>query len=116
MAMVRLHPLSEVEIAHRQPTFLDRVFESDIKVTQFERQGPRLADLPVRGGFPEAVQRRSKRGRRTWARDYLEAFVQRDVQDLARIQQLDILPRLLAMAAGQTARLINISEIRSFRS
>lgn len=111
MAMVRLHPLSEVEIAHRQPTFLDQVFAADFKVTQIERLGPRLADLIVRGGFPEVVRRQSERRRRTWVRDYLDAVVQRDVQDLARIQRLDILPRLLELAAGQTARLVNVSEI-----
>lgn len=111
MAMVRLHPLSEVEITHRRPTFLDRVFAADFKVTQAERLGPRLADLIVRGGYPEAVRRGSERARRTWARDYLEAIVQRDVRDLARIQRLDVLPRLLELAAGQTARLVNVSEI-----
>jgi hypothetical protein len=111
MEMVRLHPLSEVEIAHRQPTFLDRVFAADFKVAQGERLGPRLAELIIRGGYPEAVRRDSERSRRIWARDYLEAIVQRDVRDLARIQRLDILPRLLELAAGQTARLINVSKI-----
>jgi len=111
MAMIRLHPLSEVEITQHTPTFLDRVFDADFKVAQGERLGPRLADLIVRGGFPEAVRRQTERGRGKWVRDYLEAIIQRDVQDLARIQRLDILPRLLELAAGQTARLINVSEI-----
>jgi uncharacterized protein len=111
MEMVRLHPLSEVEIAHILPTFLDRAFATDFKVARGERLGPRLADLIVRGGFPEVVRRDSERARRVWARDYLEAIVQRDVRDLARIQRLDILPRLLELAAGQTAHLINVSEI-----
>jgi predicted AAA+ superfamily ATPase len=56
MEMERLHSLSEVEIASRQSTFLNRVFAADFKVTQGERLGPRLADLIIRGGFPEAVQ------------------------------------------------------------
>jgi predicted AAA+ superfamily ATPase len=43
MAMIRLHPLSEVEIACHKPTFLDRIFAADFKVTQGERLGPRLA-------------------------------------------------------------------------
>lgn len=111
MEMVRLHPLSEVEIAHRESTFLDRIFAADFKVAQAERLGPRLADLIVRGGYPEAVRRDSERARRTWSRDYLEAIIQRDVRDLARIQRLDILPRLLELAAAQTARLVNVSEI-----
>jgi uncharacterized protein len=38
-------------------------------------------------------------------------LAQRDVRDLARIASLDALPRLLALAAGQTARLLNVSEL-----
>lgn len=37
--------------------------------------------------------------------------MQRDVRDLARISALDALPRLLTLAAGQTARLVNVAEL-----
>ena len=36
---------------------------------------------------------------------------QRDVRELARIASLDALPRLLALAAAQTARLLNVSDL-----
>lgn len=39
--------------------------------------------------------------------------MQRDVRNLASIASLDALPRLLALAAGQTARLIHISDLAS---
>jgi len=39
--------------------------------------------------------------------------VQRDVRDLARIAALDVVPRLLELAAGQTAHLFNVSELAS---
>jgi uncharacterized protein len=111
MEIVRLHPLSEVEIGRQEPGFLDRIFAGEFKIAQSERLGPKLADLVVRGGFPEAVRRDTERSRRAWVRDYLSAIIERDVRDLARIQRLDILPRLLELAAGQTARLVNVSEI-----
>ena len=111
MAIVRLHPLSETEIGRHRPGFLDRVFAGEFKIGSSERLGPKLADLIVRGGFPEVVRRETERGRRAWVRDYLDAIVQRDVRDLARIQRLDILPHLLELAAGQTARLVNVSGI-----
>jgi len=38
-------------------------------------------------------------------------LIQRDIRDLARISALEALPRLLALAAGQTACLVNISEL-----
>lgn len=111
MEIVRLHPLSEVEIGRHQPRFLERIFVGEFKIAHSERLGPELADLIVRGGFPEVVRRDTERGRRAWVRDYLDAIIQRDVRDLSRIHRLDILPRLLELAAGQTARLVNVSGI-----
>jgi predicted AAA+ superfamily ATPase len=46
-----------------------------------------------------------------WYRGYIKTKIQRDVRDLARISSLDVLPRLLALAAGQTARLLNVSDL-----
>ena len=63
------------------------------------------------GGYPSALARSTPRRSLAWYRDYLETMVQRDVRALARISSLDALPRLLALAAGQTARLINISDL-----
>lgn len=41
----------------------------------------------------------------------ITTLIQRDVQDIARIQNLDILPKLLALAASQTARLFVATEL-----
>lgn len=41
----------------------------------------------------------------------METQIQRDVRDLSRIRSLDTLPRLLAFAAAQTARLVNIADL-----
>lgn len=111
MTIVRLHPLSEVEIGRKPPRFLDRVFAGDFAISRGERLGPQLAELVVRGGFPESVRRGTARSRRTWAKSYLSAIVARDVRELSRIHRIDILPRLLELSAAQTARLVNVSEI-----
>lgn len=39
--------------------------------------------------------------------------MQRDVRELSRIRSLDVLPSLLSAAAGQTARLLNVSGLAS---
>ena len=64
-------------------------------------------------GYPAALARPSARRRAAWYRDYLESLIQRDVRDLARISSLDALLRLLAVAAAQTARLLNVSNLAS---
>ena len=70
-----------------------------------------LATKVAAGGFPAALARKQPPRRAAWYRDYIDTIVQRDVRDMTRIASLDILPRLLAMTAGQTARLINVSDL-----
>ncbi|MCH7493355.1 ATP-binding protein [bacterium] len=111
MAIVRLHPFARCEVEERPPTFLDNLFAAGFKMRRVERLGPKLAERIVAGGYPAAIARATPRRRAAWYRDYVEAIVQRDVRDLARIASLDALPRLLALAAGQTARLLNVSDL-----
>jgi hypothetical protein len=111
MEIVRLHPLAQVEIARGKPTFLDVLFEGGFHTRQRPRLGRALADFMVAGGYPAALARPAGPRRSRWYRDYVRAIVERDVRDLARIQQLDALPRLMEFAASQTAHLINVSEL-----
>lgn len=113
MGILRLHPLAQCELAGRRPRFLDTLFAGAFKARKAERLGKALAERIAAGGYPAALARSSARRRGVWYRDYIETLVQRDVRDLARIASLDALPRLLALAAGQTARLINISDLAS---
>ena len=71
-----------------------------------ERLGKELTKRIVRGGYP-VVQQRSPKRRDDWYANYIETLIQRDVRELAHIGNLDALPKLLALAASQTARLAN---------
>lgn len=113
MEIIRLHPLAQCELARREPRFLDALFGQGFRTSVGERLGAELAERVVEGGYPAALARASGRRRSAWYQGYLETIVQRDVRDLARIQSLDALPRLLALAAGQTARLLNLTEFAS---
>lgn len=111
MAILRLYPLAQCELERRASGFLDVLFEGRFKIRRTERLANRLAERIVAGGYPAALARAAVRRRAAWYRDYLDALVQRDVRDLARISSLDALPRLLALAAAQTARLLNVSDL-----
>lgn len=112
MEILRLHPLAQVELAGSLPGFLSMLFGAGFKAgPSGRRQGRALAERVVIGGYPAAVARATARRRAAWYRDYAETLIQRDIRDLARISALDALPRLLALAAGQTACLVNISEL-----
>ncbi len=111
MGILRLHPLAQCEVAGRRPRFLEALFAGAFKTRRSERLGRALAELIAAGGYPAALVRSTPRRRANWYRDYIESLVQRDVRDLARISSLDVLPRLLAVAASQTARLLNVSDL-----
>jgi len=111
MGIQRLYPLAQSEMAGHPPHFLDTLFGGRFSARKRPRLGRELAGRIADGGYPAALGRGAARRRAAWYRDYVETMVQRDVRDLARIASLDTLPRLLKLAAGQTARLINISDL-----
>lgn len=111
MEMLRLYPLAQVELARRESTFLANLLGGAFKTRRSARLAGELAERIAAGGYPAALTRSAGRRRATWYRDYLDAIIQRDIRELARIGALDTLPRLLALTAGQTARLLNVSEL-----
>ncbi|MGH8718829.1 MAG: ATP-binding protein [Burkholderiales bacterium] len=111
LEVLRLYPLAQCEIEGVPPRFLDEFFAGTLKIRHAGRLGSNLIERIVGGGYPEALRRTRADRRREWYRHYMDTLVQRDVRDLARISQLDLMPRLLAMAATQTARLLNMSSL-----
>lgn len=65
----------------------------------------------MRGGFPEVVDRERAERRRAWFDSYVTTILQRDVRDLANIERLTELPRLLSLLAARAASLLNYSDI-----
>ena len=111
MSILRLHPMAQCELGRRAPRFLDRLFGDGFKVHRLKRLAAELPERVAAGGYPAALAIPAGRRRARWYTDYLEALVQRDVRELARIGSLDALPRLLALGAAQTARLLNVADL-----
>jgi hypothetical protein len=65
----------------------------------------------LRGGYPEAVSRPTVHRRAAWARQYVDALIQRDVRDLAGVDRLDQLPRLLRALAQVAGQMCNYSQL-----
>lgn len=113
MEIIRLYPLAQCELAGTQPRFLDELFAGTLKLSHAGRLGVALTERLLMGGYPEPQRRPTWRRRRDWYRDYIDTIVQRDIRDLARISRLQAIPRLLKLAAGQSARLLNVSDLAS---
>lgn len=111
MAVLRLFPMAQAELTRIEPTFLDHLLDGSFPIGRVEHSGASWTERMVAGGYPPALARRSDARRAAWYRDYVLAVTQRDVTDLARVAALDALPRLVEAVAGQTARLLNVSDL-----
>ena len=95
METVSLMSLSRAEIKGKKPRFLELAFTGKLSKPGEVMIGDDLVHAILVGGYPEMLRREESRRRQIWARDYVKAIVQRDVQDIAEVEKLDQLPRLL---------------------
>jgi hypothetical protein len=70
-----------------------------------------LVEAVLRGGYPEALSRATPRRRTAWARQYIDALIQRDVLDVASIDKLDQLPRFLRSLAQVSGQMCNYTQL-----
>lgn len=113
MEILSLWPLSNAEMADAPTVNLaDWLFDgsmNSLSIPPCDRT--QLVERLLCGGFPEAVSRSSPRRRTVWFNSYLQAVMQRDVRDLANIEQLTELPNLIQLLATRSANLLNFAEI-----
>lgn len=115
MEIMQLRPLSQYEIAGQSPDFLTKLFSgkfvSNSGKGAHPRMGAALAEIICAGGYPSAIARTSPKRRTSWYRDFVTTLIQRDIQDIASIRNLDVMPKLLTLAASQTGRLFVATEL-----
>jgi predicted AAA+ superfamily ATPase len=111
MEIVNLMPISRAEIAGKKAAFLRMAFTGKLVKPGRPLIGDDLVQAALIGGYPEMLRRENSQRRKAWARDYVKAIVQRDVRDIAEIEKLDQLPRLLQMLAHHSGQLTNFTQI-----
>ena len=110
MEVVNLLPLSRAEIRGAKPTFLEKAFSGKVPRPSEVLVGAELVDAVLIGGYPEMLTREDPKRRQAWAREYVEAIVQRDVRDIAEVEKLDQMPRLLRVLAHHSGQLTNFMQ------
>lgn len=110
MEVLSLWPFSQGELTGGREGFVDALFARRMpEPPRGELSRRELMEVVVRGGYPE-IQRRRSPGRRTaWFGSYLTAVIQRDVPDLAHIDGLSVLPRLLGLLAARSSSTLNVA-------
>lgn len=111
MEIVRLLPLAQSEVRGCKPTFIEGLFQNKIAAVKNPVLGGDLVGAVLAGGYPEALRRPSWSRRQDWYVDYIQAIIQRDVRDVARIDQIGQMSRLLRVLAEHSGQLANYSAI-----
>jgi predicted AAA+ superfamily ATPase len=111
METLSLLPLSQSEIQGNSANWLDAAFTGKILNANHPVVADELIETVLRGGYPEAVSRPTARRRTAWARQYIDAIIQRDVRDVAGVDKLDQLPRFLRSLAQVSGQMCNYTQL-----
>lgn len=112
MEILTLWPFSAGELRGVKKSFIDQVFsDSPLPSIACKKTRTEILQGVVTGGFPEVVGRTSARRRSAWFGSYITTILQRDVRELANIEHLTALPRLLRLLATRSSTLLNYSEL-----
>lgn len=111
METLLLLPLSQSEIHGCSSNWIDAAFAGQLLKVDTPLLGEALVETVLRGGYPEAISRTTTRRRTAWARQYIDAIIQRDIRDVANIEKLDQLPRFLRGLAQVAGQMCNYTQL-----
>lgn len=111
METLHLLPLAQAEMRDGTGDWLSCVFKGRPPEAREIVVGTALEAIVLAGGYPEAVARTTPSRRTTWARQYLDAIIQRDVREIADIQRVDLLGNLLRALAAVVGQPCNFAQL-----
>lgn len=111
MEVLTLWPLSQGEIRQVKEGFIDLLFSECVLPQVSGLSLQELSELLAIGGYPEPITRKDTKRRGAWFNAYINTILQRDVQELSRIEGLAALPNLLTLLATRTGGLLNTADL-----
>ncbi|HSV68276.1 MAG TPA: ATP-binding protein [Mycobacteriales bacterium] len=107
VAVVDVWPFSPGELEGRSDRFIDIIFADPSSLAGLETSAVDRLDYftrVCRGGFPEPALMRTARARRAWFRSYVQAISERDIREMARVNEPSAIASLLSYLASITAQ------------
>lgn len=111
MEILTLLPLSHAEIERREGRFIEQAINQHWSASTAPIVGDALIERVLTGGYPEMLKRTQAPRRVAWANAYLKAVLERDLRDVAELEKLDVMPRLLTLLAHLSGQLTNFAQI-----
>jgi predicted AAA+ superfamily ATPase len=106
-------PLTQAEIDGRTGGFLigDLLDGADVPLgsTPSTTTRAEYARRITSGGMPVVLRRPPGRSRSRWFGNYIDLVIERDVLELSRVRQREMLPRLLRILAARSGQVLNIA-------
>ncbi len=89
--------------------FLELLPFSTTELAQAGRLKSTVDEMLFTGGYPPIYDRRIPP--RTWFGAYVTAYIERDVRQLLKVQELETFQRFVRLCAGRTGQLLNLSSL-----
>ncbi|HEX3779784.1 MAG TPA: ATP-binding protein [Pseudonocardiaceae bacterium] len=105
--VVDVWPFSQGEFDGRFENFIDLAFDDPSSLTAIAPSSSDRADYfrrVCRGGFPEPALMPTSRSRQAWFRSYVQAIAERDIREMAKINEPSRITTLLSYLASITAQ------------
>ncbi len=110
-AFLRLYPLSLRELHGRPPLDVERLDQPVVASAGPRRQAPNPWQTLVRGFYPRIHDRNLIA--EEWLADYARAYVERDLREVAQVEDLRGFDRFLRLAAARTGQELNLTALAS---
>ena len=112
IAKIRLRPLAQGEMKKIAPLFIESAFEQSFSRSHIHCDRDALLEIAFRGGFPEPLTLQDRASKR-WHNDYINAILERDLKDIARIHRKNDMQELVKVLATWSGKFMDLSAIGS---
>lgn len=107
----RLWPLSQDEMLGKPSNFLNNLLSPQTEFQSMKLEWDEFIQIVTIGGYPEVVKRKRESRRSKWIEDYLESILQKDIRDLANIDGLLYMPKILSLLSTRVGSTVNMSDV-----
>lgn len=110
---LELPPFSPVEWCSTKsiPSLIDSLFEDKLDLARWENIPSNWIQWALTGGYPSAIQASNLEERQFWFSGYVQTYLERDLRQLAQIDNLVDFQKVMSLAANRVGRLLNQSEL-----